>query len=608
MTTYDFLSIEARWQAHWEEHKTFRAVNPGDPGFDPARPKYYVLDMFPYPSGVGLHVGHPLGYIATDIVARYKRMRGYNVLHPMGYDAFGLPAEQYAVEHGVHPRVTTEANIANMERQLKRLGLSYDWDRRLATTDVGYYSWTQWIFLQLYNSWSTPPRAGPADRRADPEAGVGRAGRRARRRSRARGGLRRDERAGRCAGGHAPLVRAQPGRAGGRAGRAPPGLPGRGAGELVPGPRHGAGQRGSDQRGPQRPRQPPGLPPPAAAVDAAHHRLRRAAARRPRPGRLARADQAHAAQLDRPAARAPASTSRSTAWTRRSASSPRGRTRCSAPPTWCSRPSTRWSSRSPPPSSAARSKRTSGRGPEPTPTLARTAQAKTGVFTGAYAINPVNRERIPIWVADYVLMGYGTGAIMAVPAHDSATSSSPRHSACRSRVVVMPDDQWLARHARPDGDEPAGILPSASMETLRRRYAETPAAFSEAFVGDGVAINCTGPDVSLDGLPTPESKQRITAWLESSGLGERQREVQAPRLALQPAAVLGRAVPDPARAGRADPRRWTRRTCPWSCRRWRTSARPRATTPTPQPHPPLGRAPGVLAARGGATASATSAS
>src|SRR5262245_32485275 len=165
MTTYDFRSIEARWQAHWAEQRTFRAVNPGDPGFDQARPRYYVLDMFPYPSGVGLHVGHPLGYIATDIVARYKRMRGFNVLHPMGFDAFGLPAEQFAVEHGVHPRITTEANIANMVRQLKRLGLSYDWDRCLATTDIGYYRWTQWIFLQLHNSYFDPiaQKARPID-------------------------------------------------------------------------------------------------------------------------------------------------------------------------------------------------------------------------------------------------------------------------------------------------------------------------------------------------------------------------------------------------------------------------------------------------------------
>ena len=162
---YDFQDIEKRWQAYWAKHQTFHVPNPGQDGFDPNKPKFFVLDMFPYPSGVGLHVGHPLGYIATDIVARYKRMTGHAVLHPMGYDAFGLPAEQFAVEHNVHPAVTTEKNIANMTRQLKELGLSYDWDRCFATTDPGYYRWTQWIFLQLFNSWFDPAQniARPID-------------------------------------------------------------------------------------------------------------------------------------------------------------------------------------------------------------------------------------------------------------------------------------------------------------------------------------------------------------------------------------------------------------------------------------------------------------
>ncbi|HSW45930.1 MAG TPA: class I tRNA ligase family protein, partial [Phycisphaerae bacterium] len=154
--SYDFAAFEARWQQYWLDNKTFHTLQPKDAGFDPSKPKFYVLDMFPYPSGVGLHVGHPLGYIATDIYARFLRMRGYNVLHPMGYDAFGLPAEQFAVEHGVPPRETTAKNIANMRGQLQRLGMGYDWDREIATTDVGYYRWTQWIFLQLYNSWYDP--------------------------------------------------------------------------------------------------------------------------------------------------------------------------------------------------------------------------------------------------------------------------------------------------------------------------------------------------------------------------------------------------------------------------------------------------------------------
>jgi len=155
MAGYDFASIEKKWQDYWQRQGTFRQPNPGETDFV-ERPKLYVLDMFPYPSGAGLHVGHPEGYTATDIVSRYFRMKGYNVLHPMGYDAFGLPAEQYAVEHGVHPRETTLKNIDNIERQIKMFGFSYDWSRRISTTDVEYYRWTQWIFLQLYNAWYDP--------------------------------------------------------------------------------------------------------------------------------------------------------------------------------------------------------------------------------------------------------------------------------------------------------------------------------------------------------------------------------------------------------------------------------------------------------------------
>ena len=148
---YDPQTIEAHWQRHWEERATFRTPNPGEPGFDARKPKYYVLDMFPYPSGAGLHVGHPVGYIGSDIVARRKRMEGFNVLHPMGFDAFGLPAEQYAIQTGKHPAQTTAENIANFRRQMKLIGLSYDWEREIATCDPRYYRWTQWIFARLFD-------------------------------------------------------------------------------------------------------------------------------------------------------------------------------------------------------------------------------------------------------------------------------------------------------------------------------------------------------------------------------------------------------------------------------------------------------------------------
>ena len=144
---YNFRELEQKWQKQWNDSKAYKVSNVSN------KPKYYVLDMFPYPSGAGLHVGHPLGYIASDIFARYKRLKGFNVLHPMGYDAFGLPAEQYAIEHGIHPAVSTENNINNFRKQLDKIGFCFDWDREVKTCDPQYYKWTQWIFLQLFNSY-----------------------------------------------------------------------------------------------------------------------------------------------------------------------------------------------------------------------------------------------------------------------------------------------------------------------------------------------------------------------------------------------------------------------------------------------------------------------
>ena len=145
--TYNFKAIENKWQKYWSENHTFKANNHSD------KPKFYVLDMFPYPSGAGLHVGHPLGYIASDIYARYMRHKGYNVLHPQGYDSFGLPAEQYAIQTGQHPAVTTEANIKTYRRQLDQIGFSFDWSREVRTSSPDYYKWTQWIFIQLFNAY-----------------------------------------------------------------------------------------------------------------------------------------------------------------------------------------------------------------------------------------------------------------------------------------------------------------------------------------------------------------------------------------------------------------------------------------------------------------------
>ncbi|MBE2273175.1 MAG: class I tRNA ligase family protein, partial [Flavobacteriales bacterium] len=144
---YDHQSIEKKWQKYWEENQTYKTSDQTD------KPKFYVLDMFPYPSGAGLHVGHPLGYIASDIYARYKRHQGFNVLHPIGYDSFGLPAEQYAIQTGTHPAITTQQNITRYEEQLRKIGFSFDWSREVRTSDASYYKWTQWIFIELFHSW-----------------------------------------------------------------------------------------------------------------------------------------------------------------------------------------------------------------------------------------------------------------------------------------------------------------------------------------------------------------------------------------------------------------------------------------------------------------------
>ena len=253
--------------------RTRPACSPRVPSAMAGRDPVFVLDMFPYPSGAGLHVGHPLGYIGTDVYARFERMNGKNVLHAMGYDVFGLPAEQYAVQTGQHPQITTEANIANMRRQLRALGLGHDSRRGPATTDPGYYRWTQWIFLQIFESWYDvdADRARPISElvprlEADPEVRVGRA-----RRAIA-------TRAGR-------LVPAR--------------VPAGGTGQLVPRARHGARQRGGHRRGSQRAWELPGVPAPAEAVDDADHRVRGSAARGPRAARLDRFDQVDATKLDR---------------------------------------------------------------------------------------------------------------------------------------------------------------------------------------------------------------------------------------------------------------------------------------------------------------------
>jgi leucyl-tRNA synthetase len=522
MTSYNFRDIESKWQNRWEEQRTFRAYNPGEPQFDRNQPKYYVLDMFPYPSGVGLHVGHPLGYIATDIVARYKRMRGFNVLHPMGFDAFGLPAEQFAVEHGVHPRVTTEQNIANMVRQLKRLGLSYDWQRELATTDVEYYKFTQWIFLQLFNSYMSP-----RTKRAEPIANLVR--------------LLENEEAfvtidgeiiDNTAEGLTPIT----------------GMPvgARRWSELTAVERS---ETLAKVRLAYLAEVPVNWCPALGTVlaneevtnDGRSERGNHPVFKRPLKQWMLRIT-AYAERLgddldlvDWPE---PIKLMQWN-WIGRSEGAHVDFKVDGSDETirvFTTRPDTLFGATymvlapehplveeitTPEHRNAVQNYKAEAAARTDVDRMAE-AKTKTGVFTGAHAINPVNGHKIPVWIADYVLTGYGTGAIMAVPAHDDRDFAFAVQFGLPVRAVVMADDAWLAEQAKKMPECSGGSAPCAlpGVEQLRKMYIDAPASFGSAFTGDGLAINSANAEVSLDGLTTPAAKQRITTWLAQKNLGE----------------------------------------------------------------------------------------
>jgi leucyl-tRNA synthetase len=458
---YPFNEFEPKWQRYWDEHGTFQVPNPGDPGFDASKPKFYVLDMFPYPSGEGLHVGHPEGYTATDIFARYLRARNYNVLHPMGWDAFGLPAEQFAIRTGQHPSVATRQNVARFKAQLKRIGFSYDWSREINTTDPEYFRWTQWIFLQLYNSWfdSEKKAARPiADLIAKRKQEKPRESAASRRKfidehrlayvsdapvnwCQELGTVLANEEVvdGKSEVGGFPVERRPMRqwmlRITAYADRLESELDGLDWPESIKllqrnwiGRSEGAevdfrvvaaseakqGAKSAGQKITVFTTRPDTLFGATYAVLAPEH---------PLVDLLTSAEQADAVANYRAAV-----TNKSD--------------------------------------------------------LERTdlAREKTGVFTGGYLENPVNKERIPVWIADYVLISYGTGAIMAVPAHDERDHEFAHKFGLEIREVVQP---------------------SSPVEGC--------------FTGEGVAINSG----FLDGLPTTAAKQRIIAWLEEQGLGKR---------------------------------------------------------------------------------------
>ena len=437
---FPFDEFEPKWQATWDKVKAFRTPNPGDADFDASKPKYYVLDMFPYPSGNGLHVGHPEGYTATDIIGRYKRMNGYNVLHPMGWDAFGLPAEQYAIKTGQHPRTTTERNVENFTRQLKRLGFAYDWDREVNTTDPGYFKWTQWIFVQLYNSYVNDE--GKARPIAELESQ----------------GLSREEIDARRLAyvSYAPVNWC-------------PELGTVLANEEVVDGKSEVGGFPVERR-PMR-----------------QWMLRITAFAQRLIDELDGLDWPESIKLLQ------------RNWIGRSEGaqvdfSTEGGDKITV---FTTRPDTLFGATYMvlSPEHPLVEKITTEAQREAVQSYQKTvssksdlertelAKDKTGVFTGAYAVNPVNNKQIPIWIADYVLMSYGTGAIMAVPAHDE-----------RDFEFAKKFDLPIIQVVQPKGDETW-----------------------QGYTDDGTAVNSD----FLNGLPTPEAKQQITAWLAEKGIGKK---------------------------------------------------------------------------------------
>ncbi len=434
---YPFDEFEPKWQAVWEERQLFHALNPGEKGFDSSKSKFYVLDMFPYPSGAGLHVGHPEGYTATDIIARYKRMRGFNVLHPMGWDAFGLPAEQYAIKSGQHPAITTRENVAKFKKQLKRIGFSYDWQREINTTDPRYYKWTQWIFLQIYNSWFNP-----ATNKAEPISTYS-----GKNPDEVRLAYVADVPVNWCQELGTVLANE----------------------EVVDGKSEIGGF--PVVRRPMRQWM--------LRITAYAERLLNELDKLDWPEGIKLLQRnwigkSEGAEID---FKIDKSDQKIRVFTTRPDTLYGGTFLVLAPEHSLVDlivTEDQW------PAVREYRERTAHKSDLERADLSK---EKTGVFTGAYAINPANDERIPIWIADYVLVGYGTGAIGGVPAHDD-----------RDLEFAHKFDLPIREVVRPPGDEnPLG------------------------FTGEGFAINSP----IINGLASAEAKKKITAWLEERGQGKR---------------------------------------------------------------------------------------
>ena len=490
--------IEVAWQDRWEERGTFHAPNPAGPWAEPEAVAAYdgghllVLDMFPYPSGAGLHVGHPLGYIATDVYARFNRMLGRNVLHCLGYDAFGLPAEQYAAQSGQHPRKTTEENIAIMARQLRRLGLGHDDRRAIRTIDPDYYRWTQWIFLQIFNAWYDPQAERPGGgrgraRHIDELVDEYRSGARALPNDDGRGwdDLSHTERAA-VLDAHR-LVQSVEATV-----NWCPGLGTVLANEEVT--NEGRSDRGNFPVFKRELRQW------VMRITEYADRLADDLDRVEWPEKVKIMQRnwigrSQGANVVFPLAEGPGAPGIEVFTTRPDTlfgatfmvlapEHPLVDTLVPEGP-WPVGTREVWTGGAPTPADAVRAYRAAA-GAKTDLERQTEGKEKTGVFTGGYAVNPVNGARIPVFVADYVLMGYGTGAIMAVPAQDQ-----------RDWDFATEYELPIVRTVQP---------PEGHDDTT-------------AYVGEGPAVNSANDEVSLDGLGVAAAKERITAWLEEKGRG-----------------------------------------------------------------------------------------
>lgn len=482
--------IEARWQDFWDAEGTYEAPNPtGDLAGDQelaARPKKFIMDMFPYPSGAGLHVGHPLGYIATDVYARHQRMTGHNVLHTLGFDAFGLPAEQYAVQTGTHPRVSTEANMENMKVQLRRLGLGHDNRRSFATIEAEYYKWTQWIFLQIFNSWydTEADRARPIAELVEQFEN----GTRATPDGREWSALTAAERADLL--GEYRLAYASD---------APvnwsPGLGTVLANEEVTA--DGRSERGN-------------FPVFKAKLRQWNMRITAYADRLlndldgldwPEAIKLQQRNwigRSEGARVEFPVDTAGGITVFTTRQdtlfgaTYMVLAPEHDLVERIIPAVWPEGTHPVWTGGHASPAEAVTAYRKQAAAKSDVERQAE-AKDKTGVFTGAYATNPVSGEKVPVFIADYVLMGYGTGAIMAVPAHDARDFAFARAFELPMRCVVQPSDD----------------------------RGTDPSTWDDAFSSyEAKLVNSANDEISLDGLGVVEAKAKITEWLQEHGVGK----------------------------------------------------------------------------------------